>query len=287
MSAVSTRNKANTIESVAIPIGAIVVGACLVGLAKGLSALANVALQASKNKSVTGNSICLKSVTALRAEAATLKLSKANESLETLKAQAFKQFAAAPFLVSNRAEMERSILKLDRAVTLAEFKTAHQTVIAKLENGHQQIFTTALLDAGRRAALKIGFKKIETLPGSLSSTARFAATDASGKTIVTEINAPAGSDARIETEVVGVSDGSCNAILDAFDKALEAEGVRSQPAGRKYTGGVCELSAVRDFLRRSVQPKSSGAAEGKEFAPANDAKRRRRLNPKPQGQKQK
>lgn len=48
MSSVSSRNEANVIESIAIPVGAIVVGACLFGLAKGLSALANAALKESK-----------------------------------------------------------------------------------------------------------------------------------------------------------------------------------------------------------------------------------------------
>ena len=70
----------------------------------------------------------------------------------------------------------------------------------KLENGHQQIFTTALFEASQRATLKIGFTKLESLPSPLASTVRFAATDALGKTIGTEISAPTGGDARIETE---------------------------------------------------------------------------------------
>lgn len=288
MSAISTRNKANTIESVAIPAGAIVVGACLFGIAKGLSALANAALQSPDNQVVNNNPKALKSVAALRAESAPLKSSGIiSTDLETLKARAFKQLASAPLLVANRAEFAAGVQKLNQAKTLNQFKTAQCAVFAKLESGHQQIFSGALLDAGKRAALNIGFKQLEALPSPLSSMVRFAATDARGRTIITEINAPAVGDVRIETEVVGVSDGSCNDILDAFDKALEAEGVRSQPASRKFTGGVCELSAVRDFLSGNIRAKTTEIVKTKDFAPANDVKRRQRLNQKQHGQKQK
>lgn len=288
MSAVNTRNKANTIESVAIPVGAIVVGACLFGLVKGLSALANAALNQSQNIKQNNKSSCLKSVAQIRAESTPLKLrDSANNNLETLKTEAFRQLAAQPFLVANQTELKTSLKAIDQAKSLVELKTAHQTAVATVESGHQQIFMTALIEAGKNATLKTGFQKLESLPSPLPSVARFAATDALGRTLITEITAPVGGDARVETEVVGVSDGSCNRILDDFDNALEAEGVRSQPAERKFTGGVCELAAVRDFLTRKVAPKSVGTAKEKDFAPASNTKRRQRLNQKPAGQKQK
>lgn len=282
MSEVSTRNKANTIESIAIPVGAIVVGACLFGLAKGLSALANAALRASENKAITSKPQGMKSVAALRAESAPFELSfSANGSLETLKAQAFKQLGTQPFLVVNRAELETSVLALDRAKTPEEVQTAHRNIVAKLEGSHQQVFTTALLEAGKRAALKIGFKKIESLPSPIASMARFAATDTLGRTLVTEVNAAKDGNMKIETEVVGVSDGSCKAILDDFDKALEDEGVKSQTPNRKFTGGVCELAAVRKFLGNKVAPISSVAVKSESVASTDEAKKRaRRLNQK-------
>lgn len=287
MSAINTRNKANTIESVAIPAGAIVVGACLVGLVKGLSFLANAALETTGGRAATDSSPrTLQSVAALRSDDNSLKLTAAKK-LENLKTEAFRRLVTAPLLISNGTELEPVLLKLDRAQTVPEFRAIHQDVVAKIENSHQEIFTTALLEAGKRAALKIGFAKIESLPSPLSSTARFAATDFSGRSIVTEISAPIGGDARIETEVIGVSDGSCQKILDAFDAALEAEGVRSQPANRKFTGGVCELAAVRDFLNRKPVPKSKVKSDTNDFARSDDTKRRQRLNQNRKSQKQK
>lgn len=289
MSAVSSRKQANVIESALIPVGAIVVGACLLGLAKGLSAVAKSALKESAEKAPVSYPNCLKSVAGLGAEAsAPLALTNVGDgNLETFKTEAFKQLASQPYLMTNPAELEPSLLMLDRAKTLEELKTAHQNALATLKSGHQQIFTDALVEAARQAALKIGFTKIVTLPTALQSAVRLAATDALGRTLVTEVWAPTGGDVRLETEIVGVTDGSCNAILDAFDKALEAEGVRSQPPKRKYTGGVCETAAVRDFLAQKVNPEVVKTFQAENCASTDDVKRRQRLNRKTQTQRQK
>ncbi len=75
-------------------------------------------------------------------------------------------------------------------------------------------------------------------------------------------------------------DGSCNLILEAFYKALESEGVRAQSPKRKYTGGVCELAAVRDFLARKITRVQTEKIKANNFAPVNDSKRQQRLNKK-------
>lgn len=282
MSAVSSRNEANVIESVAIPVGAIAVGACLFGLAKGLSALAKIALKESRDNSLSESPQYLKSVAELRAESASLKLSDfGNSNLESLKAEAFKQLATQPFLVANPAELKTSVMTLDGAKTLDELKTAHQKVVTALIGGHQQVFTTALVQASQRASLKIGFTKIESLPSPLGSTVRFAATDSKGRTLVTEINAVKDGNMRVETEVVGVSDGSCNSILNDFDNALENEGVKSKTPQRKFTGGVFELAAVREFLKGKIAPTTKNAPKTKPITSNDDGiKRTRQLNQK-------
>lgn len=289
MSSVTTRNKANEVSSVAIPAGAMVVGACLVGLAKGLSFLAKTAINAANESSTNLNKLkTIKSVSALRSEAKPLEIEKTKtENLNSLKSAAFTQIASQPILVNDAKDFGSNIQALDNAKSVSEFKSAHQKLIAKLENGHQKVFSNALLDAGKRAALKIGFKKIESLPSLSQSTIRFAATDTQGRTIVTEINAPKEHDVRIETEVVGISDGSCNDILDDFDKALEAEGVRSQSPTRKYTGGVCELAAVKDFLKKKPQKEkaTTTSARQKKQVVANNKTRTRQLNQTKQKQK--
>jgi hypothetical protein len=51
-------------------------------------------------------------------------------------------------------------------------------------------------------------------------------------------------------------------LLNEFDKALEEEGVRSIPPERRHTGGVCQLAATCEFLRRKVLPSVKAPRQG-------------------------
>jgi hypothetical protein len=77
---------------------------------------------------------------------------------------------------------------------------------------------------------------------------------------------------------VGLHDGSCNEILDRFDAALAAEGVRAGAPRRSFTGGVCELAAAREFVRRLPRPalKADAGQAGAPTRPARRATRSRR-----------
>jgi hypothetical protein len=78
------------------------------------------------------------------------------------------------------------------------------------------------------------------------------ATDPAGRSLVTEIGTLPSGEASLTTEVVGVRDGSCGQILDRFDATLERLGVHAGPPQRRSTGGVCELAAARDLLRKKA-----------------------------------
>lgn len=294
MSSVSSRSKANTVKSVGAPAaaGAFVVGAVFFGLMKLLSAGAKAAFKQTNKSKPARKTIDLKSVSQIRTETKPLKSATAavnvsENSIETVKGQILGQIAGQPFFVTDAARLEGKIAALVQSKTMTEIETAKIDLISYLEAEHQRVFTAALVGACQKAALKIGFPKIETLPSRLASVVRFSATDSSGRTLVTEVSAPIGADVRVETEVVGVLDGSCNLILDAFDKALEEEGVRSQPPKRKYTGGVCETVAVRDFLAQKVKPTQTKSVQTKNFASSDESKRARRLNRQSQNQRQK
>jgi len=65
----------------------------------------------------------------------------------------------------------------------------------------------------------------------------------------------------LATEIIGSSDNTCNEILDAFNVALEAEGVKVGDRDRKFTGGILELDAAREFVNQRVKSKSTNRAE--------------------------
>lgn len=196
--------------------------------------------------------------------------------MEAAKATTLLRAAARPYLVQNPLALEPSLVALRQAATLAQVNRAERVLTAALECEHQTVFMSALTQACENAYRQIGFDALETAsaPGRL---VRVIGTDPAGRTLVTEIETSAEGEPQVATEVVGVSDGSCHAILDAFDRALEAQGVRSGPPRRKYTGGVCQLAAAREFVRRKVQKGSFDT--GRDTANEREAVRRmQRLN---------
>lgn len=197
--------------------------------------------------------------------------------VEAAKVAALLRAAARPYLIQNPAALEPSLAGLKQARTLDQVRHAERLVTAALECEHQVVFISAVTQACQNACRQIGFGTVETTTAA-GGVVRVIATDPAGRTLVTEIEGPAEGEPRMATEVVGISDGSCHVILDAFDRALEAQGVRSGPPRRKYTGGVCQLATAREFVRRKVQ-KGSVAAGRDTVGSAEEAVRRaQRLN---------
>jgi hypothetical protein len=166
--------------------------------------------------------------------------------------------SAVPFHVLDAKSIETKWQALVNSSTLDEAHRAQECLIRTIEQSHQTVFTNTLALACQNAAIETGFAKIETLPSQVG-VIRFSATDPRGRSLVTEIRTEKGETA-LETEVVGVTDGSCAKILDAYDASLEKQGVKSGPPARKFTGGICELAAAREFLRRKVKPSAAKAS---------------------------
>ncbi|MBK6489583.1 MAG: hypothetical protein IPF98_22610 [Gemmatimonadetes bacterium] len=118
------------------------------------------------------------------------------------------------------------------------------------------------------ASATAGFSAIETLQVS-ATTLRIVAHNDSQQALVTEVTISPDGEAAMVTEVVGVHDGSCTAILDAFDRAVEAGGVRSLPPRRKHTGGACDLAASRELLQRFTRRLIPAKASPRPQAPAS------------------
>jgi hypothetical protein len=79
--------------------------------------------------------------------------------------------------------------------------------------------------------------------------------------LVTEIHSDLDHDISIATEIIGSNDHTCNEILDAFHAALEAEGVKMGDRDRKFTGGIIELEAARQFVSQKVKPKAKAESQ--------------------------
>lgn len=200
------------------------------------------------------------------------------EPLDAAKAQALRAWSVTSFYV--KEDVARSCVNdVVRAQTLEQLRAAEQTLLATATAQHQPIVVDGLTLACRQAAQAIGLTAIELVKAG--GGVRMTAIDAGGSGIVSEIEAQPSGDITLATEVVH-GDGRCHALLDAFELALERQGVRSDVPDRRSTGGVCELKATKDFVRRRLQPKVTPAAVGDGAERVQEEQltleRRRRLN---------
>jgi len=215
---------------------------------------------------------------AFRAQARAAVKQNALPEIEAAKISALASIASTPYQVENSGSVRQQLSTLCGAASLSAVQQADNALLKTIESEHQRLFVQALSLACSNAAVKVGFKTIQMASGPLGEV-RIVASDSVGRTLVTEIQSVPDRDTSMVTEVVGVADGSCNEILDAFDKALDEEGVRASKPRRKFTGGVCELAAARDFILSKVKPDATTNPEHATKSSYDAAARRsQRLN---------
>jgi hypothetical protein len=169
---------------------------------------------------------------------------------------------AANYMVNDPQIITQSLQSLQNNPSAQTLQTCQTT----LENAHQQAFVESLSLAVNNAALKVGFMQIASVTtGMVNGKMRLAASDDTGRVLVTEISSDRDLDISMATEIIGSSDRTCNQILDAFHAALEAEGVKMGDRDRKFTGGIIELEAARQFVSQKVKPQA-GKTQGQSQA---------------------
>jgi hypothetical protein len=185
-----------------------------------------------------------------------------------------------PFAAANPTTLKERLMALSMASTAREAVSARTLLMKEIAVQHNSVLTNTLTVACANAFKKIGFDSVRVLQ-TTGAKARLVATNSGGKTLVTEISPDDQFDISISTEVVSGCDSTTPQTLDAFDKALEEEGVRAGSPIRKHTGGVCELDTAREvssFLQQKVSPRQDSGVEAN--APDAALRRSQRLNDK-------
>lgn len=248
MSAISSRPKVRKVSSTALPIAAAVAGTLIAAAWRGLSAGARATYEAYQRRPSVEKAAevgPLPQFPILEALPSTLT------AAEKIQVSTLLAVSYAPCLVEEPELVTRHVDSLVKAASLDEAAAAQRRLFETLEVGHQRVFVRSISDACAKAAQLIGFTSIEAktcAPGEL----RVIATDAMGRSLVSEIRIDRHRDVRLETEVVG-GDGCCEQLLDRFDEALEAEGIRSGPRTRRPTGGVCQLDSAREVWNKKAE----------------------------------
>lgn len=196
---------------------------------------------------------------------------------EALQVSTLLSLTTSPYVVEGHPTIHQPLEALRQAPSTEAARRAQESLLETVAASHHKVFAQVLTIACANAARKVGFAAIQTVSTD-TGMMRVIASDPSGRALVTEISADPNREPSIETEVVGVTDGSCHTLLDAFDKALEEEGVRAAPSKRKFTGGVCELATAREFIRKKVRRTAAAQAQSGTIGNTNATKRSQRLN---------
>ena len=171
---------------------------------------------------------------------------------EKIQVATLLQVASAPCLIENANLVQKQMQALQHSRTPEEAEESRSALLATLKDGHRQVFLRSLTEACTKAAFEVGLAAIEEKPGPLGER-RLVATDNTGRGIVTEIRPDRNGQVLLESEVIGVKDNSCQSLMEQFDRALEAGGVRSSASEQRPTGGVSQLASAREFIRKRVE----------------------------------
>ena len=156
-------------------------------------------------------------------------------------------------VVGKPDQLAGSARLLAAATSPAEASATSHQLLAAVRAEHHSAFANRLVEACTNASMSAGFTAVNVATSG-TELIRVVATNNAGHALVSELYLPMVAPPGLATEVVGIHDGTCIAILDRFDAALEAEGVHSTSPKREYTGGVCELAAARAFVSKTLNP---------------------------------
>ncbi len=181
--------------------------------------------------------------------------------VEALKVSTLLHIDQSPCWVQDGSAVRNAVHNLVTANNLRDGVRSREALYQTLQSEHRAVFVQSLTAACGNACSQLGFDRIEAVPAAIDNRHRLVASHANGQSLVVEIHTDEQGHTNLATEVVGVHDGTCNELLDAFDDALEAQGVRGDPPDRKFTGGVCELTAAREFVKGGVNLDHFGGAK--------------------------
>ncbi len=289
MSQVSSRPRIQSVAcSAALPIAAgcafLALGA-IGALLSGMSKAGKKAYEASSSGQQSAKIPSIKSLSVVSNEfrvqdaewARTLRTENGLDQIEAEKVATLIALSKSQFIADGSAtgSLQSSLAAFSKANDVASVKRLKTEVMQSLENGHQVVLEKSISIACAEATLQAGFGSVRTERTS-SGVIRVIGADTAGRSLVTEIVNDTARELSITTETLGISDGTCDTIMDVFDRALEAQGVKTAVPVRKRKGGVLDLGLATDFVRSKVmKPSSRPNAEDEKN---KDVKRLRALN---------
>jgi hypothetical protein len=166
--------------------------------------------------------------------------------VDKAKLSALSEIATSYLFIRDAHTVQQGVSAILQARTMDEVQA--QSVICErtIRHEHQGLLQEACATVYEASMAQIGFTQVErTVTGS--GVIRTIGMDVRGRTLVNEISLH-DEEVATESEVLGVGDSTCSAVLDELGRALERNGLRSGDASRRPTGGICQSQAALDYI---------------------------------------
>lgn len=156
------------------------------------------------------------------------------------------------FLIRKEFEekAENNLMKLLNAVDHTEIKKLEQDFIEE----HKKAFSLVIENKVKNALTENGFSNFKNL--QVKDGFAVFAEDSNGKAIISEFKFK-GSETLLSTEVIGITDKSCEQILDNFQESLQKQGVKIKiPPHKKQNNGLPTLEVSKKIFKKKILNKN-------------------------------
>lgn len=208
-------------------------------------------LSTTGSLSFTSTATSIKSPNTLRAsfnETFTPTLAKLEEKgvnpVVARKATLLTTLKKMDFKVKENASINSSLKAVFEAKDMKTLNARIKTVMHKLEVSHTEVFAENIATACAIASKSIGFREVEikTVQGKLEVIA----SNNQGQRILSEISLDTKTNqVNANTETIGITDGSCTAIIQSFNEELRKLNIKIGEEKKTFTGGICKMSYAK------------------------------------------
>jgi hypothetical protein len=164
------------------------------------------------------------------------------------------------FKVKENSSINSSLKAVFEAKDMKTLNKGIKDVMHKLEASHTEVFAENIATACAIASKNIGFREVEikTIQGKLEVIAG----NSQGQRLLSEISLDAKTNqVKANTETIGITDGSCTAIIQSFNEELRKMNIKIGEEKNAFTGGICQMSYAKIIEMQDKESKKQRELE--------------------------
>jgi len=159
---------------------------------------------------------------------------------------------AGAIMVSAPERVTEALGRVIAAGTVREAKREVRECFAEIRSQHQHMFVTNVAEAVKASAAAVGFAQAEVTRAE-DGQVRVVTTNPRGQNLIAEIGS--GREVDIRAELLGFTDGSCAAVMKAFNDEMASRGIKAASLEVRPTHGL----ALTPFAKTLSKTRRKGS----------------------------